>query len=142
MTADKDRDCIKRTGFPCVRLPRSLYERAVAEGHDMKNYVVQEMMPPTSACVQYDGALYRIEHRMPTSKQMRDATMARLNAGLPLGASHNATIKSEVFVNGSIEPPDHLRYAAMKKHISEKYCGGMTCMPGLGGTCVACSEDD
>ncbi len=23
-----------------------------------------------------------------------------------------------------------------------KYCGGITCLPGLGGTCVGCAEDD
>lgn len=44
------------------------------------------------------------------------------------------------------EPPDHLRYAAMgrtlRKHVSEKYCGGENCLPGLGGKCTACSEDD
>jgi hypothetical protein len=29
-----------------------------------------------------------------------------------------------------------------RKHVSDKYCGGITCLPGLGGGCVACSEDD
>ena len=29
-----------------------------------------------------------------------------------------------------------------RKHISEKYCGGIVCQMGLNGKCVACGEDD
>lgn len=28
------------------------------------------------------------------------------------------------------------------KRVSEKYCGGITCMPGLSGKCVACADEE
>jgi hypothetical protein len=95
---------------------------------------------------------------------MRASLKASLARGEWPGAFHNgpplppgtviagSLMTAEQIKNAySIEPPDHLRYATMdrtlrkrptRKHISEKYCGGVNCLPGLGGGCVACSEDD
>jgi hypothetical protein len=49
---EKDAECVKRTGFKCVRIPQTLYDAAVAkiakdgiDMIDMRNYVVQKMMP-------------------------------------------------------------------------------------------------
>lgn len=57
MTDDeKDADCVKRTGFKCVRIPQALYDAAVAkiakdgiDMIDMRNFVVQKMLPLTTA---------------------------------------------------------------------------------------------
>ena len=110
----------------------------------------------------------KIKHDLPTSEQMRAEMKRKLEAGERLGASHNGPpLPPGMVIAGSIEPPDHLRYAAMdrtvrkrrlrplvvegspfvlgnrRKRISEKSCkGGHICLPGLGGKCVACSEDD
>jgi hypothetical protein len=35
-----------------------------------------------------------------------------------------------------------LPQAERRKRIIARYCGGITCMPGLNGKCVACNEDD
>jgi hypothetical protein len=95
----------------------------------------------------------KIKHDLPTSAQMRAQLTANIKQGDWLGAFHNGPpLPPGTVIAGSIEPPDHLRYAAMgrtlrkrptRKHISEKTCsGGHICLPGLGGKCVACSEDD
>ena len=100
-----------------------------------------------------------IEHKMPTSEQMRAEIKRKIDAGEPLGASHMTEIKGRVFANGSVRvrpPPFDSEYAKLspsnkprwpcrgdeRKHISEKYCGGIVCQMGLNGKCVACAEDD
>jgi hypothetical protein len=35
-----------------------------------------------------------------------------------------------------------LLQAERRKRIKEKYCGGITCLPGQGGKCVACSDEE
>lgn len=40
---------------------------------------------------------------------------------------------------------DRLRAPVKKlprKRVGKKYCGGITCLPGKGGKCTACSDDD
>jgi hypothetical protein len=116
---EKHNFCLRRSGCPATYVPPNLYAAMEREHYDMRWYVITKPMPP-----------------MPVLHQP--------------------------------EPPDHLRYAEGKrkrthhrvhpklipyagqpklggmsrKHVSDKYCGGITCLPGLGGGCVACSEDD
>lgn len=46
-----------------------------------------------------------------------------------------------------LAPSDRARWegcppAPKRKHISNKYCGGVVCMPGKNGNCVACFDDE
>lgn len=41
----KDNECMRRTGFPCVRVSPSLYDAGVAAGIDMNGYVKQRPLP-------------------------------------------------------------------------------------------------
>lgn len=93
-----------------------------------------------------------IEHKMPTSADMRAAIERKIAAGEPLGASHVAEITPGVFANGSVTGyakyiknqliPTELTHRGNPKMKSRRgRCAG-TCMPGLGGKCVACNADE
>lgn len=121
--------CLRRTGACATFLPPAMYDRAAALDCDMRWFVKQQPIPTTIT----------IEHKLPTSAQMRDRVKADFDAGRPLGANHVS------------EPPDHLRYAAMtrrgnpvRKHISTKQCSGkeIACLPGKSGACVACCDEE
>lgn len=95
----------------------------------------------------------KIKHDLPTSEQMRAALTANIKQGDWPGAFHNGPpLPGGMVIAGSIMTPEQMGYtpemltrrkSKQRKHISEKSCkGGHTCMPGLGGKCVACSEDD
>ena len=95
----------------------------------------------------------KLKHDLHTSEQMRAEMKRKLEAGERLGASHNGPpLPDGMVIAGSIMTPEQMGYtpemltrrkSKQRKHISEKSCkGGHTCMPGLGGKCVACSEDD
>jgi hypothetical protein len=107
-----------------------------------------------------------ITHKLPTSAQMRAQLTANIKQGDWPGAFHNGPpLPPGTFIAGSLVTAEQmqnqyarldekiygrdgvrrfdLRLRAPRKRVSEKSCkGGHTCLPGLGGKCVACSEDD
>lgn len=34
------------------------------------------------------------------------------------------------------------RLVQHRKRVGEKYCGGIICLPGKGGKCVACADEE
>lgn len=71
-----------------VFLSPTLYDAAESMGADMRLYIRQETMPLHACMPAWDG-VYKIDHSVPSSEEMRAAVKARLNAGgLPLGANH------------------------------------------------------
>jgi hypothetical protein len=100
MTDDEKHEfCRERTGFGAVFLPPTIYEAAERAGYDMRFYVMQKSMPVTDS--------YRVSHEMPSSAEMRAASIARVKAGLPLGAMHvSAPYPTETFIAGSMVKMD------------------------------------
>ncbi len=103
--------------YPKVFLNPALYDVAEREGYDMRFYVKQEPIPVV------------IEHKLPTSAEMRAETERKIAAMMRaeterkiaanerLGATHNidyGPTEARIMAHGSIEPPDHLRYAKMQ----------------------------
>jgi hypothetical protein len=62
-----------------------------------------------------------IEHKLPTSAQMRAAFKASIARGEMPGAFHNGPpLPPGTVIAGSIEPPDHLRYAMMDRKLRKR----------------------
>jgi hypothetical protein len=58
------------------------------------------------------GVPFTIEHKLPTSEEMRAELKRKIDAGEPLGASHVARLGAPVYVNGSIaKPPEYSKFS-------------------------------
>lgn len=81
----------------------------------------------------------------PTSEQMRAEVKRKLDAGERLGATHTVLRgPPDTLTIAKLKPSDKPRWPCRgdeRKHVGEKYCGGITCLPGKNGKCVACAED-
>ena len=62
----------------------------------------------------------------------------RMRAALKANEQRTAVIRAY----GDLARMQIAKRKPARKHISEKYCGGVLCLPGLNGKCVACSEDE
>lgn len=113
-----------------VYLPPNLYDRAEAEGFNMVGYVKMPLMPTTPGVfaemtmrpgVYANGSVMTAEvatrqySRMPLNYVGAQSGPRFFHGGKPMKAQRKAPAKD---------------------------CGGVTCLPGKGGGCVACSEDD
>lgn len=82
MTDDEKHAWARKRGYPhAVFLTKHQYEAAADAGLDMNNYVIQKPIPLAP------DAMF-IEHKMPSSAEMRAEIDRKIAAGEPLGASH------------------------------------------------------
>lgn len=98
---DKHAICLIRTGHPCTPLPPKMYDDAVRQGCDMANFVKNKPMPTDPGGRNLHG-VYAMEHKMPTSEQMRAEMQRKIDAGEPLGTWHVPDKMVAVVANGSV----------------------------------------
>jgi hypothetical protein len=127
--------CQRRWGCNATFISAILYAMLEKQGnYDMRQFVINKPVPQSP---------YLVEHKLPTSAQMRAAMDAQIKAGLPLGVSHNGPPMTFI-TPGSLT--GYTEYARTpRKHIPEgRICSGKdcVCMAGLGGKCVLCDNHD
>lgn len=142
------RRCMASHDIPVI-LPPTLYDRAAALGIDMSMYRKAEPIPTGPVkrseckCVCHTDAVALGWITGPMHVQPCCVEDVVGN-----GTWHDATITPGVVVAGSMVKPteyaasDKPRWPCPGDRKRVRYCGGVTCMPGRGGTCVACSDDD
>jgi hypothetical protein len=95
---EKHAYCQRRWSTTAVFLTPSQYAAAERAGADMRPYVINKPMPISP------GTVFTIEHKLPSSAEMRAAIQRQIDNGEPLGASHVMEFPlGHAFVNGSIE---------------------------------------
>jgi hypothetical protein len=166
MTDDeKHAFCKERTGFHAVFLTQAMYDAGEHAGADMRYYVVQKPMATHGERLTIEHKLPTGEEMRAEMQRKLDAGEllgafhnAEITKGGPVYANGCLTnADGSEYKRGPIEysklaPSDKPRWTdcggftrrggPVRKRVSTKTCGGDTlCLPGLGGKCVACSDE-
>lgn len=136
-TADDLRTAFKFFGekYP-TPLPDGLFARAEREGFNMLGYRLLTDDEKHDYVRRTRGPQYSAVFLPPTLY------------GVAKAAGHDMTMfvrqhLMSPLITGRFEPSDKPKWPCRGQHKQIKSCsGGGTCMPGKGGKCVACADDD
>ncbi len=92
---EKNEKCIRETGYPCTVVPQSLYDAAVAWGVDVTRFVPDKPCPVEHVIT--------IQHKLPSSAEMREELKRKLEAGELLGAEHVKTDEEKAAYRSEFE---------------------------------------